>query len=158
MATQLITPNPLIPCSPGWCLVYVRETFGISAKHPTAVAAWSASERKHENTDFPDGAWVPVWFLSSDTPAGHVALRQPDGSVWSASHPTDSIPVHHASLQDLMSYYGGRLSYLGWTEDIEDVPVVAVSAATVASVVNDVNHIGQLSAIPLDGPVIKLSV
>lgn len=124
MTSQLITPNPSIACKPGLCLVYVRETFSIGPKYPTAIAGWEASTTKHEDQKFPDDVWVPVWFSLSNDPAGHVALRQPDGGIWSSSHPTSTKPTLHKSLDDIESYYGGRLTYLGWTEDIEDVPVV----------------------------------
>lgn len=127
MTVQLITPNPQIQCTPGMCLVYVRETFGIGPKHPSATIGWDASLRKHKDRRFPDNAWVPVWFSLSSDPNGHVALRQPDGSIWSSSSPTATSPVHHASLEAIQSYYGGRLTYLGWTEDIEDIPVVELS-------------------------------
>lgn len=120
---QVTTPNPDIPCTPGWCLVYVRETFGIGPKYPTATAGWQASTTKHTDQNFPN-AWVPVWFSLKDEPAGHVALRQPDGSIWSSSHPTKKRPIQHKSLEDIESYYGGRLTYLGWTEDIEGRPIV----------------------------------
>lgn len=131
MAMQFITPNPAIPCQPGWCLEYVRETFGIGPKYPTAIDGWNASGYKHLDQNIPDGVWVPLWFSLSDNPAGHVVLRQPDGSIWSASSPTATTPVHHTSITDLMSYYGGRLTYLGWTEDVEGVPVVSLSGAGV---------------------------
>jgi hypothetical protein len=124
--TQVTIPNPDIPCTPGWCLVYVRETFGIGPKHPTATAGWQASNSKHADRNFPN-AWVPVWFSLSDEPAGHVALRQPDGSIWSSSHPTRKRPIHHDSLEDILSYYGKRMTYLGWTEDLEGRPVVQQS-------------------------------
>lgn len=124
MATQLIIPTPDISCTPGLCLVYVRETFGIGPKYPTATDGWEASPSKHEDNDFPDDVWVPIWFSLSDNPAGHVALRQPDGSVWSSSHPTKTSPIHHESLDDLLTYYNNRLTYLGWTEDIEGVAVI----------------------------------
>lgn len=124
MAVQLIIPNPQIPCTPGMCLVYVRETFSIGPKYPSAIANWSASTRKHRNKQFPISTWVPIWFSLSDNPHGHVALRQPDGSIWSASSPTATSPIRHTSLEDIQSYYDGRLTYLGWTEDVEDVQIV----------------------------------
>jgi len=121
---QLITPNPEISCSPGICLVYVRETYRIGPKYPTATSGWDASIYKHQDKSFPENMWVPVWFSLADNPAGHVALRQPDGSIWSASDPTADKPVHHSSLEDMEQYFNGRLEYLGWTEDVEDEPVV----------------------------------
>ena len=116
--------------------------------------------RRHEDESFPQNAWVPIWFSLADEPAGHVALRQPDGSVWSASHPTQTTPVHHESLQDILSYYGERLTYLGWTEDIEDTPVVADLESGSVSMVGsiDANGVGHLTAIAPDGPVIMLTI
>jgi hypothetical protein len=124
MTMQLITPNPNITCTPGECLVYVQDTFGVAPKYSTASAAWDASNYKHTDQNFFDGVWVPVWFSLQNNPDGHVALRQPDGSIWSASSPTDTTPIHHSSLADIESYYGSNLTYLGWTEDVEDTPVV----------------------------------
>lgn len=131
MASQLITPNPQIACTPGLCLVYVRETYGIGPKYSSAIAGWNASMHRHTDQNFPENAWVPIWFTLSDNEHGHVALRQPDGSVWSSSSPTGTTPVHHPSLSDLLTYYGGRLTYLGWTEDIEGVFVVDVSSGAI---------------------------
>jgi hypothetical protein len=130
MATQLITPNPNVPCTPGECLVYVQDTFSVAAKYPTATAAWTASNTKHADQNFLDDLWVPVWFSLQDNPDGHVALRQPDGTVWSASSPTDTTPVHHASMDDLESYYSGKLTYLGWSEDVEDTPIISFAEST----------------------------
>jgi uncharacterized repeat protein (TIGR02543 family) len=121
---QLVTPNPNIPCTPGWCLMYVRQTFGAPAVEATATAAWNNAQYKHWDTNFPAGCYVPIWFSSSQTSAGHVALLCPDGSVYSSSSPTSTTPTHHASMAALMSYYGGTLTYLGWSEDISTVRVV----------------------------------
>lgn len=124
--TQVITPNPDVSCTPGYCLKYVQETFGIGPVYPTATAAFNASSSKHRDQDFPAGCWVPVWFSLQYEPAGHVALRAPDGSIYSSSHPTSTTPTHHASLAGLITYYAkaNPLTYLGWTEDVEGVLVV----------------------------------
>ena len=114
--------------------MYVQATFGIGPKYPTATAGWDASTHKHEDQDFPDNSWVPVWFSLQDNPDGHVALRQPDGSIWSSSSPTDTTPIHHASLHDIMSYYRNRLTYLGWTEDVEDELVVDITGQIASKV------------------------
>ena len=127
---QVIAPDPEVPCTPGWCLTYLDDSFDLEAhgkqrNYPTATAAWEASRYKHQDQDFPEGCWVPVWFSLKDVAAGHVALRAPDGSIWSSSHPTSNKPVRHASLDALYKYYGpGRLSYLGWTEDLTDILVI----------------------------------
>jgi len=156
MLNQLITPNPNIDCTPGWCLVYVRETFGIAAKYPTATAGWEASKLQHTDQNFPENLWVPIWFSLSNNPAGHVALLAPDRSVWSASHPMRTSPVHHSSIQDTISYYGNRLTYLGWTEDIEDELVVGMSRGESGTV--DANGVGHLDTKAPQGLVVELTL
>jgi len=123
---QLITPNPHIPCQPGWCLQYVRQAFNLPAAYPTATAAWEASASKHRDRNFPAGVWLPVWFSLANEPAGHVALMAPDGSVYSTSD-LGTAPHHHLDLSDLMNYYARydmTLTYLGWTEDVAGYPVL----------------------------------
>lgn len=123
---QLITPNPNIECRPGWCLQYVQNAYGLTARYGTAFEAWQASTTQHADQAFPDGVDVPVWFTLQDEPAGHVAIRMSDGTVYSTSDLTNT-PHHHPSLDDLMgyyAYYGKPLTYLGWTEDVEGFPVL----------------------------------
>ena len=133
MTVQLITPNPNIPCTPGWCLQYVREAFGIyPGVYPSATAGWNASPTKHRDWNFPDGHWVPVWFGIAKEPLGHVVLLAPDGSVFSTSD-NSTLPHHHPNLEDLMNYYAAAdlpLTYRGWTEDIEGVTVVDLGSAS----------------------------
>jgi hypothetical protein len=127
MYTQLITPNPDIECRPGWCLQYVRQTYDLPTKYGSATEAWEQSTSQHPDTNFPADSWIPVWFALANEPAGHVALRAPDGSVYSTSD-LGNKPHHHPTLDDLMSYYayyGMPLTYLGWTEDVASFPVVA---------------------------------
>lgn len=135
---QLVAPTPDIDCRPGWCLEYVRKTFGQPARFDTATDAWDASPSKHRDTEFP-AAWVPVWFALAGVPAGHVALMSPDGSVYSTTDPYALTPVHHPSLGDLMDRYaraGLPLTYLGWTEDIAGTPVIT-KEDTMAKLDND---------------------
>lgn len=122
---QLVTPTPNISCTPGECLVYVQRTFSISAKYPTAIAAWNASTNKHQDQNWP-ALWFPVWFSVNGNPAGHVALHAPDHSIYSSSSPTSNTPVHHSSLAAMQQYWvkGTLLKYLGWTEDVEGTLVI----------------------------------
>lgn len=128
---QLVTPDPDITCWPGMCLQYVRQAFGAPLVEPTATDGWNKAKYKHTDRNFPDGVWVPLWFAIPGIPAGHVALRAPDGSVYSTSDNSNT-PHHHPSLDELIWYYGPRvqpqyqleLQYLGWSEDISTVRVV----------------------------------
>lgn len=121
---NIVNVNPNIPCVPGECLVYVRGTYNIAAKYPTATAGWNGTIKKHTDQNQP-GAYVPIWFSVSNNPDGHVALWAPDGSVYSASSPTSHTPFHHASIAALESYYGGRLGWRGWSEDVNGVTIAA---------------------------------
>jgi len=123
---QIVTPNPNIPCKPGWCLAYVNEAFGVRKVYGTATASGEASTAKHRNYNFPAGVWIPVWFELANEPAGHVALMAPNGNVYSTSD-LGNTPHLHPDLADLIryyAYYGMPLTYLGWTEDVEGTPVV----------------------------------
>ncbi|MBT2566590.1 hypothetical protein J7I84_08800 [Arthrobacter sp. ISL-85] len=125
---QLVEPDPDIPCKPGWCLQYVRQTFGAPAVEPTATAGWNNAKYRHQDWDFPAECAVPVWFKLATEPAGHVALRMADGSVYSTSDDS-AVPHHHPSLQDLIAYYWRNpLTYLGWSEDISGIRVVQESS------------------------------
>jgi hypothetical protein len=130
---QLVTPNPNIPCKPGWCLQYVRQAFGAPIVEPTATAGWANADYKHADWNFPPGCWVPVWFHMDTEPAGHVVLRAPDGSVYSTSHPTSTTPTHHPNMAHLFQAYAryNPLTYLGWSEDISGVRVVQEARITV---------------------------
>lgn len=128
MNTQLIKPNPDIPCKPGWCLAYVNEAFRVPKRFPTAMSAWLNSETQHRDYGFPDDVWVPLWFSLKNEPAGHVVLRAPGGAVYSTTHPTSNVPTKHPNLEHLMmsySYYN-PLTYLGWTEDVEGTYVITL--------------------------------
>jgi hypothetical protein len=155
--TQTVTPNPHIPCQPGWCLQYVRQAYGLPAAYPTATAAWEASASQHRDRDFPAGVWYPIWFSLANEPAGHVALVAPDGSVFSTSDLSNK-PHQHLDISDLMNYYaryGMTLTYRGWTEDVAGYQVIApaginpqgtitpqedeLSAADVERIINEIN-------------------
>jgi len=148
--TQLITPNPDIPCRPGWCLEYVRKTFGLPIRYGSATEAWDNSPTQHQNYDVPDGVWVPLWFSIDTVPEGHVVLRAPDGSVYSSSDNTTT-PHHHPNMADLIDYYQRlgnlTLTYLGWTEDMAGTPVIAPSIQAESTIIlgDDVAQIDTIS-------------
>ena len=128
MFVQAINPVPVIPSTPGWCLQYVREAYGITpGVYPTASAGWLASPTKHRDKDFPAGCAVPLWFAMEGVPAGHVVLRLADGSIYSTTEAEAKRPTLHPDLDHLMGVYaraGLPLTYLGWTEDIENTRII----------------------------------
>lgn len=128
MFVQALTPTPVIPSTPGWCLQYVRESYGITpGVYPTAYAGWLASPSKHRDMDFPAGVAVPLWFAMAGVPAGHVVLRLADGTIFSTTEAEADRPTRHPNLDHLMGVYaraGLPLTYLGWTEDIENTRII----------------------------------
>lgn len=119
---QDISPNVNIACTPGWCEQYVRSAFKQPAKYPTATAAWQGQEDKHTDRKQP-GVAVPVYWSVDGVPAGHDAIWMPDGSVFSASHPTSKSPMKFANLEAIEKYYRGRLKWRGWGSFVSHVKV-----------------------------------
>jgi LysM repeat protein len=106
----------------GWCLWWVQQAFRANHIYALAIQEWNANSYNHG--DVPKGLWVPIFFKMRGVPAGHVAILAPDRSVYSTSSPYTRYPIHHSSIATLNSYYGGKLTYLGWSEDIGGVRVV----------------------------------
>ena len=129
---QVITPTPMIPATGGWCLMYVRQAFGLPAKYASATEAWEKSTSQHRDRNFPPGLWVPVWYGIDVEPLGHVVLRAPDGTVYSTSDYSGWPRVHKdlADLEAFYAYYGMNLQYRGWTEDVASYPVMAPTDIT----------------------------
>ena len=145
---QLVMPDPFIPCTPGWCLQYVRQAFGAPIVEPTATKGWENAVFKHTGMDFPSGVWVPVWFAVAGVPEGHVVLRAPDGSIYSTTSPTNTRATVHPTLDDLFAAYApyNPLTYRGWTEDVSNVRVVQEMIINVESVDEEMVDVGAIAA------------
>lgn len=121
---QVITPSVNIPCTPGYCLAYVQSAYGAPWAGSTATDAWNRAQKKHVDSNFPNGVAVPVYFAMSGVDAGHIVIRMGDGSIYSTSSATSTTPTHHANLAALLSYYGGMLTLRGWSEDLNGTVVI----------------------------------
>lgn len=167
---QLRKPNVKIKTiGIGWCLWWVQEAFSASHLYPTAIAEWEKNTYNHTGTP-PKGLWVPVFFRMRGVPAGHVAIWAPDGSIYSTSSPYSLVPVHHKNLADLNRYYGGKLTYLGWSEDIggvrvvQPIPVVKKSIEAIAKEViqgkwgNGLIRIAKLKKAGYDPKTVQIIV
>lgn len=135
---QLVTPNPSVPCRPGWCLKYVADAYGgnFPQVYPSATAAWNAAQFKHQDQNFPTNIDVPVWFSVRGVPEGHVAIRMADGSVYSTTSSTATKAVRHPNMQDLINAYApyNPLTYLGWTEDLAGKQLVVNEGGEMSTV------------------------
>lgn len=116
---QLKQPNLTVVGQEGLCLAYVTEVFGIPNKYPSATVAWQDAQYPHPNETPPINISVPVWF-KYDGPDGHVA-------VWSNGviHSTSAQGMKtFNSIQELCTWMGEGMTYLGWSEDINSIQVV----------------------------------
>src|SRR5690606_1494868 len=104
-------------------LKWVRQCFLYNGKvvpgvHPTAIAAYNATKKRHTGRKPPYG--VPVWFEpSKNVAAGHVAFSLGDGTVLTTNSATNRI--HRVKISTLEKSWGQP--YLGWTEDINGVRI-----------------------------------
>lgn len=101
----------------GWCLMFVRSAFGVSAVHPSAEKAWYATERRRGTSTTPPPG-VPVWWTNGRH--GHVALSAGGGYVYS----NDILrrgKIDKVSIAYITRTWGQ--TYRGWTEDINGVRV-----------------------------------
>jgi hypothetical protein len=119
---QLVTPNPMVPCRPGWCLAYVQDAFNTAHLYANARIAWEQAKFKH--TDRPTGIWVPIYFDDKRIDEDHIAVLAPDGSVYSSSSATSTVPTHHSSIDDTIKAYGYNLVYRGWSEELAGTIIV----------------------------------
>lgn len=136
---QLKKPNVAIKTKAiGWCLWWVQEAYKVPHLYPSASMQYKQTRYKHPSSP-PKGVYVPVFFTMKGVPEGHVAISAPDGSIYSTSSSRSLQPVHHKNMRDLLDYYGGRLTYLGWSEDVGGVRVVAPVTPIIKKIVAKVS-------------------
>lgn len=122
---QLKTPDLNVDVIPGWCLAAVKDAFGVQAKYASATLGWQHSIQ-HQDKNFPENVYIPIWFSIPSVPEGHVAiLNTYNGYIYSTSSKTSTKFTVHTSLDAMIKYYGSlNLTYLGWSEDVNDIKVI----------------------------------
>lgn len=104
------------------CLKFVRSAYGLPAVFPTADAAWSAAQHKHETKDAASiPAGVPVFWSPN-----HVALSIGRGRCISTDAKRRGKP-DIMTIDSLTSAW--NLELLGWTEDLNGTRVWSAPAA-----------------------------
>lgn len=132
-SSQLVTPNLNTAGNIGYCLAFVESAYGTGHLYPYAYNGWQATQYKHEDQNFPDGMYVPIWFsyMVGNTNEGHVAIRMPDGRVLSSPWQQGTTQAILPNIDELVRIYSDNgvhpLTYLGWSEDIAGVQVVETS-------------------------------
>lgn len=128
-ATQLRSPDLGISYTGGLCLQAVREAFSVPAKYVRAIDDWNSGDR--QTGTIPNGVAVPVYFSLGLEPAGHVAIRLPDGRIASSTQNGTHKGLYiHPDIKDLIAVYAKynkSCTYLGWSTKVNDVPVVQLN-------------------------------
>lgn len=115
----------------GLCLVFVRDCYGIAAKHPSAISAWRSATGRHattSTTNIPVG--MPVFFSSTGTPYGHVAMYLGNGKFRTNYSAKKAIVT--ATLSDPV--FAG-MTMLGWSETLNGVKIPISGASSVSKTV-----------------------
>lgn len=133
---QLVTPNLSTAGNIGYCLSFIEAAFNTLHIDPYAYTAWEHTQAKHEDQNFPDGMYVPIWFsyMVGSVDEGHVAIRKPDGTVLSSPWQSGTTQATLPSIAELERIYSDNgvhpLTYLGWSEDLAGVQLVEQEADT----------------------------
>lgn len=97
----------------GMCLRDVRMQYGLGFIAPTAYEAWSMQPDAHIHTFYLPPAGVPVFWSGGHSGAGHIAIADGNGNVWSTDIKRpgkfDLVPI-----AKIHSAWGLKL--LGWTD------------------------------------------
>lgn len=126
---QLRNPNLNQTDSPGWCLRFTRNSFGVGPKYASAWEAWQGSPFKHMDA-LPNVA-VPVWFSWTGTIDG-ITKNWGDCAIWVPGRGVFGTPLRGGgnsnrwfnSVEERARLIGGGAQYVGWTEDVNGVKVV----------------------------------
>lgn len=125
---QLVPLNLNANGNIGFCLAYAQAVFGHNRLYADATTAWQNTKYKHLDQNFPNVA-VPIWFSYklNGVDLGHVAVRLPNGQIYSSPWEQGTTHAVLNSIPQLISIYSDNqknpMKYLGWSEDIEELRV-----------------------------------
>lgn len=112
--------HPTLPDTTGQCLHDVRTMYGIEVGSPTAIDAYKTAGGKNQHTWYDAPAGVPVFWSGGSTGAGHIAISDGLGNVWS----TDIRRDGRFDLVPLAEIHNKwNLKYVGWTNTLNGVLV-----------------------------------
>lgn len=124
---QVVTPNIDVSAVLGECLNYVQRAYGLKWTGYYALDGWNKNKSNHQDRNIPCGVYVPIWFDGYWTGVryGHVVIYK-DGvcysSPWSAVSAAAGRHDTLGSIADVERIY--RMSYLGWSEDMNGQYVI----------------------------------
>lgn len=137
MTTQHRNPNPRTVDGPGWCLRFTQSVYGLTGApfwHPSAWAAWLATEYKHTTRTMPNAS-VPVWFSHfgtyGDPPTygnwGHVVAYIPGRGFLSSPawvRPGQTVgQLWLDSIEAVERTFNAK--FVGWSEDLNGTRIIS---------------------------------
>lgn len=104
------------------CLAF--SNYAENAPHlgGTAYGAWVRAGRKHQHGYYNPPLGVPVFWKGGSAGAGHVAIADGNGNVWSTDIRRDG-KVDLVPIGEIHAQWG--LVYLGWLDELNGVSVYA---------------------------------
>lgn len=142
--TQLVQPNLNVTDGAGWCLRFTQSVYGLTGApfwHPSAWAAWRATEYKH--TGPLPNASVPVWFSHygtyGDPPTygnwGHVVAYVPgkgflSSPAWLRPGQTRG-QLWLSSIEEVERTFNAK--YVGWSEDLNGTRIINAAGGSSGS-------------------------
>jgi hypothetical protein len=128
--SQLRSPNLATVGNLGWCLAFVETAFNTPHLYPTALAAWENAGGRHEDENFPEGMYVPIYFTYEN--AGHIAIHKPDGTILSSPWEQGTHQATLPNIAELIRIYSDNgvhhMNYLGWSESLAGMQLVEYTA------------------------------
>jgi len=106
----------------GYCLREVRECLEVGPAAADAIGAWNAAKIRHRFTHVEEiPAGVPIFWAGGSAGHGHIAIAAAKrGWCWSTDirRPGyfDRVPIDEVTTK-------WRMTFLGWTEDLNGVRV-----------------------------------
>jgi hypothetical protein len=105
---------------PDMCLNFVRSMYGLAGKYARAIDQWNAVPDALRHSYYTAPVGVPVCWSGGSTGAGHIALSDGNGYVFSTDI-SGAGTVSRVHISEIQAKWGE--TYLGWIETCEDVRV-----------------------------------
>lgn len=103
----------------GECLKFVRTSWNVPAKYPSAKSAWANAKKKHAGLSrIPVGA--PLFMSHPRSKYGHVVVYLGGSSIRSTNSATNRVSTYSIATWQKWGY-----TIQGWTEDLNgvDLPI-----------------------------------
>lgn len=144
MNIQLVQPNLNTVGKIGYCEEYAEDFFSITAKSPTAWAAWLNTKQRGTG-NMPTDVTVFMWYsyIVNGVNEGHVTINVPSvGRIFSSPYQAGTTHAELGSIQEVEQKYD--VDFVGWSYDINGVVVAEEDDSLRNSTIEDAEDNRQL--------------